>query len=462
MMARRRARKFAPAILNVSGAPNATCLLLRAAHFPESKEFDEEIMPGLKRRRGSSTKLPVFSIGSFILTEDEVQKRKRYLEITPDDERRLKEAHPILQKHTKAIIDRFYDYLLAHEHTRKMLEAPGLVDRLKVLQTKYFDELTGGEYGLSYFENRLRVGQVHHRIGLSPEWYMGAYLKYLHVASDVLSMAYARDYERFYQTMVSLTKLIYLDMGLSLDAYHYSAQEGLKKSNEEMKRLQAAKRQLTDMIVHDLQNPLTGIASALRVIEARGTPLSEGEHLALQEALRRCDDLAQMIMNVLQVSRAETGELQTYIENLDVAALAREVAGSFRLASEQDERLIILEATNPVPARSDQNLLRRILQNLLRNALRHTPRGTKIVVRADAVSDGRARLSVIDDGPGIPPEVQPLLFEPFGAAALRTAGRHVDTGLGLASCRISARALGAEITVESDGKRGSTFTLILP
>ncbi len=399
----------------------------------------------------------VFSIGTFTLTDQEVAKRKSYLEIAVADERRLREAHPHLERHTKAIIDRFYDYLLSHETTRAMLAAPGLVDRLKTLQTRYFNELTSGEYGLPYFENRLRVGQVHHRIGLSPEWYLGAYVKYLHIASDVLSGAFGRDYERFYQTMVSLTKLIYLDMGLALDAYHFSAQDGLQKTNDELRQLQAAKKQLTDMIVHDLQNPLTGITTALQVLGAQGHRFSESERDALEEALSRCQDLSQMIMNVLQVSRAEAGVLPTYFENIDLAQVAREVADSFRRTAEQGGRQIDLLVPATLPARTDQTLVRRILQNLIRNALRHTPSGTRVTIEADGT-----RLSVRDDGPGIPRALHPKLFEPFGSAALRDANIRVDTGLGLPSCRVMARALGAELGVESDGHKGTRFTLSLP
>jgi hypothetical protein len=72
----------------------------------------------------------MFRVGSFVLTLEEVAKRKKYLEITPRDEQLLKDAHPHLVRQTPGIIERFYEYLLSHEHTREMLSAPGLVDRL--------------------------------------------------------------------------------------------------------------------------------------------------------------------------------------------------------------------------------------------------------------------------------------------------------------------------------------------
>jgi signal transduction histidine kinase len=401
----------------------------------------------------------VFRIGSFVLSEDEIRKRKAYLEIGLDDERRLREANPHLQKHTASIIDRFYDYLLGHEPTRRMLEAPGLVERLKTLQSQYFNELTSGAYGIPYFENRLRVGQVHHRIGLSPEWYLGAYVKYLHISSDVLSAAFGRDYERFYQTLVSLTKLIYLDMGLALDAYHFSAQAVLETKNQELQKVHAAKQLLADMIVHDLQNPLMGVTSALQVVQ--GTELPQGTRDILLEALRRCQDLSLMIMNVLQVSRAETGEIHIQPSDFDLVQVSREISGHFRRTAELEGRAIEVRAPDRAPLRSDEALVRRILQNLIRNALRHTPRGTQVLVHVDPAPEG-LKLRVSDDGQGIPPELQSRIFDPFAAAAIKHEGFRVDTGLGLPACKIMARALGAEFTVASDGRRGTVFTLCFP
>lgn len=393
----------------------------------------------------------MFTIGGFTLTDAEVARRKAYLEIAPEDERRLRDAHEHLQKHAVEIIDKFYEYLFAHEHTRNMLSAPGLVDRLKKLQAQYFSELTSGVYDLAYFENRLRVGLAHERVGLSPEWYLGAYNRYLSIVSDVLSVSYGRDYEKFFQTIVSLTKIIYLDMSLAIDAYIWSAQDKVNK-------LQVAKKQLTDMIVHDLQNPLAGITAFLQTMSVR-SGWTAGEQDALREAMRRCEDLAQMILNVLHVSRAEAGRLETYIENVDLATIASESAAAFRLAAERDGRALTVEAPEAVAIRTDQTLLRRVLGNLIRNALRHTPAGTSVVLK---VEDAPARIHVIDEGPGIPQEVQGLLFEAFGAPRLREVGLKVDSGLGLAFCRMATEAVGAKISVASDGRKGTTFSVTFP
>ncbi len=411
----------------------------------------------------------MFSIGSFNLTEEEVRKRKDYLEITEEDEELLRGAHLHLRAYAKEIADRFYDYLLSHSHTRTILSAPGLIERLKRLQQKYFNELTAGIYDIGYFENRLKVGLAHNRVGLDPEWYLGAYNRYLQIVSDIFSRVFESNHERYRRTITSLTKIIYLDMSLALDAYIISAKErletqntALQESNRKMGQLQEDKQQLTDMVVHDLQNPLAGIIAYLELLKTRPERLTLSEREALEEALRRCNDLVNMILNVLQVSRGEEGKLSTFMEQTDLAELARESVTAFRIVAEVDGRHLRVEAPQSVSVKTDQALLRRILYNLVRNALRHTPKGTEVLVRVEAPVRGSARLCVIDNGPGVPPEVQPLLFERYGSAALRSAGLRVDSGLGLAFCKAAADALGVNLSVQSDGHHGTTFAIAFP
>jgi|SRR5581483_5873806 len=169
-----------------------------------------------------------------------------------------------------------------------------------------------------------------------------------------------------------------------------------------------------------------------------------------------------MILNVIQVSRAETSELLTYFEDLELSRVAKDVAEAFRSAAEVDGRSVRVEVPGELPIRRDETHIRRVLQDLIRNALCHTPPGTHVIVRLSARMGERVRLSVVDDGPGIPKSVQASLFGPFGTATLRKAGVRVDTGLGLLSGRVMARAISADLEVESDSQRGTTFSLVLP
>jgi len=405
---------------------------------------------------------PPFRIGSFVLTEDEVVKRKTFLEFTENDEQLLQEAHLLLAGRHEEIIERFYEFLLSEPHTREILSTPGLVGRLKQIQSHYFRELTSGRYDLDYFENRLKVGLAHERIGLSPQWYLGAYQKYLAIVTDVLSLALGRDYERFFKTAQALTKLIFMDMSLAIDAYVFSAQdslarkaEALESANRELRNLEATKRRLTDMIVHDLQNPLSGILAFLQVLEGRSQGLTPEERLSLREAQARCNDLSQLILNVLQLSRAEEGKLEVSIENIDLVEIGRSVVVAFDTVAGVGQRhLAFSSSQEQVRYRTDQSLLRRILSNLIRNALRHTPAGTRVELSVDPGPP--VSITVRDNGPGIPIEVQDRIFEP---GALRDAGFQVDSGLGLVFCKMASEAIGMKLLLESAPGEGTRFTV---
>lgn len=403
-------------------------------------------------------------VGPFLLTQEEVEKRKRFLELGEEDERVLREAHPVLVCHEQEIVERFYEFLLSHEHTRQMLSAPGLVERLKQIQTRYFRELTSGPHELGYFQNRLRVGLAHERSGLSPEWYLGSYERYLQIVSAVLEREIGGDPDRLRRTARALRKVIFLDMSLAIDAYRLSAEErlaqkacALEEANQELLRLDATKRRLIDMIVHDLQNPLAGIVAFLEVLQARPGGLREDEKRSLGHAVARCQELSQLILNVLQISRAEEGKLDLYIENVDLVEVARHTVEAFAPVAEHGGRELRLDAEPSVTLRTDESLLRRILFNLVRNALRHTPRGTRVEVKVRRGPP--TAVAVRDNGPGIPLELQARIFEP---GAFREAGVPVDSGLGLAFCKMASEALGLKLLLESEPGEGASFVLVQP
>lgn len=403
-----------------------------------------------------------FRIGQFVLTEAELRQRKAFMDIRAEDEDVVRAVHQYLLPHVDDVVEELYSFLLSQEHTRRLLSAPGLLERLKQIQRRYFLELTSGRYDLAYFEKRMRAGLSHQRFGLEPKWYLGAYRKYLEIVVQLLQRTFANDPTRFSRALDSLRKVYFLDMSLAIDAYVYSAQQelaekaaALERANEDLRRVDAAKRHLTGAIVHDLQNPLAGIIAFLQVLEARPAGLTEAERRSLREALARCSDLSTLIFEVLQMNRAEEGKLELYLENLDLVEMGRSAVEAFALVAEQARKELAFRGPDsPVLARADQNLLRRILYNLIRNALQHTPAGTRVEVRVRA--GPRWCVCVSDDGPGIPGEIQGSIFEP---GALRRSGYQVESGIGLVFCKKAADALGMELRLVSEPGQGATWML---
>ena len=111
---------------------------------------------------------------------------------------------------------------------------------------------------------------------------------------------------------------------------------------------------------------------------------------------------------------------------------------------------------------TDRERLRRILENLVDNAVKYTPAGGHVVVTTTAGPDGSARIEVKDDGPGIEAEHRERVFERFYRVDKARSRELGGTGLGLSIVKHLAESIGAQVTLESEPGKGSTFTVLLP
>jgi signal transduction histidine kinase len=168
------------------------------------------------------------------LTPAEQETRRRFLELTEEDARVLAGLKPWLQGEVDAIVEAFYDHLLRFPPLADMLSNPEVIRRLKGLQRQYFIELIDGVYDADYIERRLRVGQAHERTGLDPKWYLGAYNRYFRLAMDRIARAYAGDEARQHRALAALSKVLFLDIGLAIDAYILKAQQDLQRRADEL------------------------------------------------------------------------------------------------------------------------------------------------------------------------------------------------------------------------------------
>ncbi|MHB1677107.1 MAG: EAL domain-containing protein [Sulfuriferula sp.] len=158
---------------------------------------------------------------------DEIEQRKAFLAFDQRDVTLLSSLHDMLASHQGNLIKAFYDHLLCFPEIRSLLGDETTLIRLKHAQITYFSQLTEGCYDQSYVENRLHVGVVHQRVGLTPKWYMSAYCKYLSEVIPVVLHHYADDSERRIDTCNALFKIIFFDMGLALETYFHAEQKAV-------------------------------------------------------------------------------------------------------------------------------------------------------------------------------------------------------------------------------------------
>jgi NtrC-family two-component system sensor histidine kinase KinB len=226
--------------------------------------------------------------------------------------------------------------------------------------------------------------------------------------------------------------------------------------------LEQMREDLTHMIVHDLRNPLGSIMSSLQLIRTaiverdRTLPIMK----LLGIAIRSGQKLYRLIDSLLDMGRLESGETELKRANVSPEALVREAAEQIHpLALSRGQTLEVQVAPGLPDVLADDDMALRVLTNLMDNAVKFNLREGRVTVRAQQVGE-EIRFTVMDTGPGIPPESRQRVFDRF--ARLESAEGIKGTGLGLAFCKLAVEAHGGRIWVESELGQGSRFHFTLP
>ncbi|HEX6363303.1 MAG TPA: sensor histidine kinase N-terminal domain-containing protein [Albitalea sp.] len=225
---------------------------------------------------------------------------------------------------------------------------------------------------------------------------------------------------------------------------------------ERNRRLAEARRRFVDDASHQLRTPLATLATQL------GYALREPDAERLRDALAalrlQLDETVRQTNQMLTLARADSAEVA--LAPLDLTAFAGDVTrGWWPEARARDIDLGLDAGDAPVAVAAHAGLLKEALSNLLHNAIRYTPRGGQVTVRV-AASEGEARLTVADDGPGIPAEERARAGERFFRASNAS---EPGSGLGLAIVRSIAERHGGRLEVATGpGGRGLAVSIVLP
>jgi signal transduction histidine kinase len=238
----------------------------------------------------------------------------------------------------------------------------------------------------------------------------------------------------------------------------------LEAANRELLTIQRFKESMTQMVVHDLKNPLAGMMGNIQLIQMQSTqlpPARLGE--LLQRSLDSARQMARMIQNILEVAKLEEQKMPLRRETLALDALVREQTAELMSLSARDGVRLETRVAPDLPTlEADRNLVERILGNLLSNAFKHTPTGGRITVEARAEGSDVV-FSVSDTGEGIPEDLLPHIFDKFVAGDSDGHRRSsYDSGLGLTFCRLAVECHGGGIAVKSRPGEGTVVTVTLP
>ena len=237
----------------------------------------------------------------------------------------------------------------------------------------------------------------------------------------------------------------------------------LNDANAKLRELSEMKEEFLALTTHDLRSPLTVISGVINFFTSgRLGDLTPEQKNMVSMMERNTQSLIELVNDLLDASKLESGTMRLDLTSIDLGALVRELReGMLPMAREKG---IALEEGVPEdlpPLAADRPKLRRVLVNLLSNALKFTPKGGRVEVTA-APESGFVRVSVADTGVGIAPEDMERLFDKYEQARSRATRSEKGTGLGLYITRQIVELHGGTIQARSELGQGSTFSFTIP
>src|SRR5438874_142602 len=236
--------------------------------------------------------------------------------------------------------------------------------------------------------------------------------------------------------------------------------QALEESRQELQAADQAKDRFLAVVSHELRTPLTAVLGWARMLRA-GLLDQASAARALDVIERNTTLLAQLIDDLLDLSRIVSGKLQLELRPIDPVGVVQAAIEAVRAVA--DAKQITLKAVvDPTagPVVGDPKRLQQVVCNLLSNAIKFTPERGVIELSLEQ-ADGSARITVRDNGPGISPQLLPHVFKPFQQGT--GARRHGGLGLGLAIVHQIVALHGGSVRAASDGDgRGATFVVELP
>lgn len=226
---------------------------------------------------------------------------------------------------------------------------------------------------------------------------------------------------------------------------------------EALRRSNTMKTAVLRSVSHDLRSPITAIMTTSEVLGSSGAALSGAERDELLDSIRlQVRRLDRLVSNLLDLSRLEAGAASPVPELWTIDGL---VARALEVLETDSERVNVVIPDDSPPISVDPTQLEHVLVNVLENALKFSAPSDVVEISAHEAGD-EVVVRVIDHGPGIPPEEQTQIFEPFSRGSSADGQR--GSGLGLAIARGFAQVNAGRVWVESQPGRGSAFVLAFP
>lgn len=249
-----------------------------------------------------------------------------------------------------------------------------------------------------------------------------------------------------------------------LDEARRKSAELLEEQNRRIQEANRLKSEFLANMSHELRTPLNAIIGFAELIHDRKVgPISDEQQEYLGDILTSSRHLLQLINDVLDLAKVESGKMELHPEPIDLAKVISEVRDVLRtLAAKKHIQITVEIAPNLIALVGDTAKLKQVLYNYLSNALKFTPEDGRVAVRVAPEGDIFFRLEVTDTGIGIRPEDIDRLFIEFQQLDASASKKYAGTGLGLALTKRIVEAQGGHVGVDSSPGKGSTFFATFP
>lgn len=391
----------------------------------------------------------------------EIDRRLQFLDLTNDDQAWMRRLAPIYERHADAFVEAFYEHLFAFEETAAFLQDPQLVERLKRAQREHFRTMLEANWTSQYVVDRHQIGHVHAEVGIEPQWFLGAYNQYIQFCfrrfAEAMSDGQASDARETIEPLLAVLKAIFLDVGLTLDAYFAQSTQKLRHALDMLWKANVELKHFAQLASHDLKTPLATVANLCdEALDEFGPKMPSGARELIDAAKKRTYRMSEMIDELLSSHLAEAGDAT----NDSVASEVPLLEALERIRPVLESRRIELKLPKHYPlVWGNRVRLREAFYNLLSNAAKFVEAGKgRIELSVVTRPDGHL-FTIADNGPGIPSDELERIFMPFRRLPQH---RHLPgSGLGLYFAKTLIEHQEGRLWAESDPGRGSRLCVLL-